>query len=108
MAQPPSTMGELIQAWKFLRFEDLETKGADKVIPAVQTPGSLLYVPPAWLVAEKSENGNSIVGLRRSLMVKSGTEEIEAMIKLLDGKHPLQDIARSQLAIWNQEQKKSA
>ena len=108
MAQPPSNMGELIQAWKFLRFEDLEAKGCDKVIPAVQTPGSVLYVPPAWLVAEKVENGSSVVGLRRSLMVKSGTEEIEQMIKLLDSKHPLQEIARSQLAIWNQEQKKSA
>ena len=112
MAQPPSNMGELIQAWKFLRFEDLEKKEnadkADKIIPAVQTPGSLLYVLPAWLVAEKVENGSSLVGLRRSLMVKSGTEEIEQMIKLLDNKHPLQDIARAQLAFWNQQQKKSA
>ena len=112
MTQPPSNMGELIQAWKFLRSEDLEKKEnadkADKIIPAVQTPGSLLYVPPSWLVAEQVENGSSLAGLRRSLMVKSGTEEIEQMIKLLDSKHPLQDIARAQLAFWNQQQEKSA
>ena len=97
-AKPAENMGELVQAWKFVRFEDLQQKKVvDQVVAGIQCPGSLLYVPPAWLVAERVENGNPVVGLRQSILAKVDSSEIEELVSLLPDKHAIKVVAGAQL-----------
>lgn len=102
MAKAPANIGDLIQAWKYVGVEELDDKkAADKVMCALQSAGSLLYVPPAWLVAEKVENGNPVIGLRQSVLAKGGsvTDEVDAMMKLMADGRPIKAIAKAHLSL---------
>lgn len=101
MSQPPANVADVMQAWKYVRLEDLEHKRVEgKVVGLAQGPASLLYVPPAWLIAEKAENGLAVLGVRRSVLVKASSAEVARLVKLMpEGKFSLAPVARVQLTL---------
>ena len=96
----PASIGDVIHEWKGIRLEHLlDDKVAEKVFAGVQSAGSLLYVPPGWLVAEQVENGNPLVGLRRSVLVKVKPDQMSFLVKLVPDAQPVKGIVQAYLKL---------
>ena len=82
----------------------------EKVIAVCQPAGSMLYVPPAWLVLERVENGKPLVGIRRSFIGRSttGMSEVECFSKLLPLTNSLKEVAELSLKLMQNEKKENS
>ena len=91
------SLQELLQLWSSMDVPTLEKLegGAGMVYMAMQKPGSLLYVPPGWLIVEQVINSEKAHGLRLSIIVKdTGCQEAFRFFEQrLDQGHPYKSSA---------------
>lgn len=94
----PSNIADVVQSWKLVSTDKLEEKKVlDQVLCVTQPAGSVLYIPPAWLVTEKVENGVPVVGLRQSLLCKAHMEGVEAFHAITPLANPLKAVTKAAL-----------
>lgn len=100
MPSKPDTIQDVLHAWKFAKMEDLVAKKVeDKIVPVIQHPGSLLYVPACWLVWEKAENGAPVVGFRHSLVAKATTDSLQMFSNLLPKGNRLKEVVEAGMKV---------
>ena len=105
------SLADVIHSWKNMSFWQLvQANLREKVIAVCQPAGSMLYVPPAWLVLERVENGKPLVGIRRSFIGRSttGMSEVECFSKLLPLTNSLKEVAELSLKLMQNEKKENS
>lgn len=81
MEQHPASVSDVLHAWTAFKVEDESHKS--KIFCATESPGSVLYVPAGWLIAEATLNGGFVVGLRRSLLPPPADQTLNTFDRLL-------------------------
>ncbi|CAE7359462.1 unnamed protein product [Symbiodinium natans] len=83
---------EVLQLWKVMdifRWKQIEG-GLPVLHTCIQKPGSLMYIPPGFLIAEKVLNSEKVVGIRMSLIPRcsKNAAQLDKFRNLLPAEHP--------------------
>ena len=89
-----SSVSDMINIWKFIDLAKLTD--CSYMFAGVQKAGSLMYIPPGWLVAEEVVNGEKLVGFRVGVLPKhtdACVRDFNAFLKLIPQGHAYQKLA---------------